>query len=78
MFSVQVSAPDSTTSDKDKPETETEPVKIKTTEAERIAEYLNRGDTAVIFPEPVRDDHETQNDEGKFFIEYYYCDQRNC
>ena len=67
-----MSAPDSTTSDRDRPETdahpetETEAVATRTTEAERIREYLNRGDTAVIFPEPVRDEPEnSQVEEGK-------------
>ena len=69
FFSVEVSAPDSTTSDKDRPEIETELVKTKTSEAERIAEYLTRGDTAVIFPEPVRDDQDTQIDEGRCLIQ---------
>ena len=77
IISVQVSAPDSTTNEKDKPESlyrETEPVKLKTTEADRIAEYLNRGDTAVIFPEPVRDDHDTQNEEGMYiYLSFLHC-----
>ena len=65
-----MSAPDSTTSDRDRPETdtqlETETVTIKTTEAERIREYLNRGDTAVIFPEPVRDEQDvSQVEDGR-------------
>lgn len=33
-------------------------------EEAKIAELLNRGDTAVIYPEPVSDNEEQQNNEG--------------
>lgn len=42
----------------------------KQNEEAKIAELLNRGDTAVIYPEPVSDSEEHQNGDGNLSFLY--------